>query len=58
MSIHVAYSEGEPVACGRLYLPPRSAFGELAGGRTKSSHRNRGFRFVTRTRPHVYEPTW
>jgi hypothetical protein len=93
MSVHVAYSDGEPVACGRLYLPPRSAFAELAGGRTKSSHRNkglftalvaarltealerdrthvfvdalptsepilrkRGFRFVTRTRPYLYEP--
>lgn len=94
MSVHVAYSGGEPVACGRLHLSPGSAFAELAGGRTKSSHRNRGlftalvaarltealardrthvfvdalptsepilrkrgFRFVTHTRPYLYEPT-
>jgi hypothetical protein len=32
MSVHVAYVDGLPVACGRIYFPPGSPFAELAGG--------------------------
>lgn len=42
MSVHVAYLDGEPVSCGRIYLRPGSACAELAGGRTKTTHRRRG----------------
>lgn len=43
MSVHVAYVDGQPVACGRIHFGENSDFAELAGGRTKTSHRNRGF---------------
>lgn len=42
MSVHVAYVDGVPVACGRVYFPPGGPFAELAGGRTRTTHRNRG----------------
>ncbi|MGZ4637543.1 MAG: GNAT family N-acetyltransferase [Actinomycetes bacterium] len=42
LSVHVAYVEGEPVACGRIYFKENSDVAELAGGRTKTTHRNRG----------------
>ena len=42
LSVHVAYIDGEPVACGRMHLKENSGFAELAGGRTKTTHRNRG----------------
>lgn len=42
LSVHVAYVDGEPVACGRTHFKPNSDFAELAGGRTKTTHRNRG----------------
>ena len=43
MSIYVAYWEGDPVACGRVYFPEQSEFAELAGGRTKTAFRQRGY---------------
>lgn len=42
MSVHVAYVDGEPVACGRIHYASNSDLAELAGGRTRTSHRNRG----------------
>ena len=42
LSIHVAYVDGEPVASGRIHFKENSDFAELAGGRTKTTHRNRG----------------
>lgn len=42
MSIHIAYLAGEPVACGRIYFPAGRRCAELAGGRTKTTHRLRG----------------
>jgi hypothetical protein len=42
MSIHIAYVDGEPVACGRVYFRPGGPYAELAGGRTKTTHRRRG----------------
>lgn len=42
MSVHVAYVDGEPAACGRINFGENSDFAELAGGRTKTVHRNRG----------------
>lgn len=42
LSVHVAYVDGEPVACGRIHFKETSGFAELAGGRTKTTHRNRG----------------
>ncbi|MFH9419262.1 GNAT family N-acetyltransferase [Streptomyces sp. NPDC017529] len=42
MSVYVAYVDGEPAACGRVYFPEGSGFAELAGGRTKTTHRKRG----------------
>jgi hypothetical protein len=42
LSIHVAYVDDEPVACGRLELPEGSSCAELAGGRTRTTHRHRG----------------
>lgn len=41
-SVHVAYVDGEPVAVGRIHFPRGSDVAELAGGRTKTTHRNRG----------------
>ena len=43
MSVHVAYIDGEAVACGRIYFKESGEFADLAGGRTKTTHRNRGF---------------
>lgn len=43
MSVHIAYAEGRPVACGRVHFQPGSPFAELAGGRTRTTHRRRGF---------------
>ena len=42
MSIYVAYMDREAVACGRIYFSKGGEFAELAGGRTKTTHRNRG----------------
>jgi GNAT superfamily N-acetyltransferase len=42
LSVHVAYVDGIPAACGRLYLRTDSPFAELAGGRTKTTHRRLG----------------
>ena len=42
LSIYVAYVGGEPVASGRIEFPRGSAVAWLAGGRTKTMHRNRG----------------
>jgi hypothetical protein len=42
MSVHIAYVDGEPVSCGRIYFREGGAHAELAGGRTKTTHRNRG----------------
>ncbi|GAA0676639.1 hypothetical protein GCM10010193_32260 [Kitasatospora atroaurantiaca] len=42
MSIHIAYVDGEPVACGRVYFKEGSEYAELAGGRTKTTHRKQG----------------
>lgn len=42
LSVHVAYVDGEPVACGRIYFTKSSDLAELAGGRTKTTHRTRG----------------
>jgi hypothetical protein len=43
MTIHVLRVKGEPVTCGRTHYAPGSEFAELAGGRTKTAHRRRGF---------------
>ena len=42
MSVYVAYHEGEPVACARVYFTENSEFAEMCGGRTKTAYRNRG----------------
>ena len=42
MSVYVAYVDGEAVSCGRVHFKDSSEFAELAGGRTKTTHRNRG----------------
>ncbi len=42
MSVHVAYVDGEPVAAGRVYFKEGSRFAELAGARTKTTHRRQG----------------
>lgn len=42
MSVHVARLDGVPVACGRTHFAPGSAVAELAGGRTRTTHRRRG----------------
>ena len=42
MSVHIAYIDGEPVSCGRIYFREGGAYAELAGGRTKTTYRNRG----------------
>jgi hypothetical protein len=43
MSVHILRLAGEPVSCGRVHYPPNSEFAELAGGRTKTMHRRKGF---------------
>ena len=42
MSIYVAYVDGEPAACGRVYLHPDSQFAGLSGGNTREKFRRRG----------------
>jgi hypothetical protein len=42
MSVYVAYAEGAPVACGRIGFSDNSEFADLSGGRTTTTHRNRG----------------
>lgn len=43
MSVHIAYAQGEPVSCGRVHFQAGSPFAELAGARTKTTHRRQGF---------------
>ncbi len=43
LSICVLSVNGEPVSCLRAYYPTNSIFAELAGGRTKSTYRKKGF---------------
>ena len=43
MSVHLLRFDGEPVACGRTHYAEGSELAELAGGRTKSAHRRRGY---------------
>ncbi|GMK37062.1 hypothetical protein PCCS19_01150 [Paenibacillus sp. CCS19] len=43
MSIHIAYVDGEPVACGRVYFRTGGSYAELTGGRTKIAHRRKGY---------------
>ena len=51
LSVHVAYVEGDPAACGRVHFAPPSPIAELAGGRTKTTYRRRGlFTAVVATR--------
>ncbi|GAB1816863.1 hypothetical protein HerbRD11066_00270 [Herbidospora sp. RD11066] len=64
MSIHIAYVGDEPVAAGRIYFKQGSRFAELAGARTKTTHRRRGLFIATvgarlheardRSRTHVF----
>ena len=64
LSVHVAYVDGVPVACGRIYFREGSEFAELAGGRTKTTYRNRGLftalvaarlrEALTKNRTHVF----
>ncbi|HEV2638608.1 MAG TPA: hypothetical protein VGX23_25905 [Actinocrinis sp.] len=42
VSIHVAYLDGEPASCGRLHYGRTPGVAELAGGRTVTTHRNKG----------------
>ena len=42
MSIYVAYVDGEPAACGRVYFHPNSQFAGLYGGNTRARFRRRG----------------
>ena len=42
MSVYVAYVEGEPAACGRIYFHEASQFAGLFGGNTRGKFRNRG----------------
>ncbi|MFH8476841.1 GNAT family N-acetyltransferase [Streptomyces sp. NPDC018000] len=42
MSIHIAYVDGRPAACGRVYFRPGGPYAELAGGRTRPEHRRQG----------------
>lgn len=42
MSIHIAYVDGKPVACGRIYFRTGGSYAELTGGRTKTTHRRQG----------------
>ncbi|MCF2435063.1 hypothetical protein LV779_12445 [Streptomyces thinghirensis] len=50
MSVHIAYAQGEPVSCGRVHFQAGSPFAELAGARTKTTHRRQGF-FTARWLP-------
>jgi hypothetical protein len=42
VSVYVAYLDGAPVACGRIHFNEGSEFADLCGGRTRTTHRNRG----------------
>ncbi len=42
MSVYVAYVDGEPAACGRVYFHERSLFAGLYGGSTREHFRKRG----------------
>jgi acetyltransferase (GNAT) family protein len=42
ISIHIAYVGEEPASCGRVYFRPGGPYAELAGGRTKTTHRRKG----------------
>ena len=42
MSTYVAYVDGEPAACGRVYFHPDSQFASLYGGNTREKFRRRG----------------
>lgn len=42
MSVYVAYVDGEPAACGRIYFHERSRFAGLYGGNTRERFRRRG----------------
>lgn len=42
MSVYVAYVDGEPAACGRVYFHPDSQFAGLYGGNTREKFRRRG----------------
>lgn len=43
LSVYVLSFNGEPVSCLRVHYPNNSIFAELAGARTKSTHRKKGF---------------
>ena len=42
MSVYVAYVDGEPAACGRVYFHEQSKFAGLYGGNTRERFRKRG----------------
>ena len=42
MSVYVAYVDGVPAACGRVYFHPDSQFAGLYGGNTREQFRRRG----------------
>jgi hypothetical protein len=42
MSVYVAYVDGEPAACGRIYFHASSRFAGLYGGNTRERFRRRG----------------
>ncbi len=42
MSVYVAYVNGEPAACGRIYFHTDSRFAGLYGGNTREQFRKRG----------------
>lgn len=42
LSVHIAYVDGEPACCGRVLYRPGGPYAELAGGRTKTTHRRQG----------------
>ena len=42
LSVYIAYVDGQPAASGRIYFTPGSPAAELAGGRTKTTHRRHG----------------
>jgi GNAT superfamily N-acetyltransferase len=41
-SVYIAYVDGTPAASGRVYFTPGSPCAELAGGRTRTTHRRHG----------------
>jgi len=56
-ALHVAYDGAQPVATGRLELPPERAFASLWGGGTIPSHRSRGiYRALVAAR--AWEALW